>query len=164
MERIPTTIERDNTHTRVEVEIPDFVYNGSSIPDIEVDIASITLTPGTWVLGYDVNVFMRNFSGAGLSMSARVRYTDNSNNFIFKTASWNFSKNNMPNNEFVYRNTSRQTEVTITETTTYKLRLTSNIDGSVNQVAIAGSNVTASVSGSDNNSTLWAERKRLPDG
>jgi hypothetical protein len=160
MNKITTVPELANAYQRIEVEIPNFVYNGASIPDTEVDVATITLTPGTWVLGYDVTVFLRNFSGGSLAISARTQYTDNSNLAIAKTRAW-YNTAPLNNNEFQYQNASRQTEVVLTETTTFKLRLVTTVDGSVNEVAVAGANVTGAITGPDNNSTLWAERKRL---
>lgn len=166
MSKIPTVPElnakdelQDSVYQRIEINIPDFVYINAAA-DTEVDIDTITLTPGTWTLGYDVTVFARNNSGGTLQISARARYTDNSNNFTFNTASWIVTPD-LANSDFIYSSASRQTEVVITQTTTFKLRLTSTVNAVTNDVAIAGNNITGSITGPDNNSILWAERKKL---
>lgn len=128
--------------------IGEYVYaavttgTGTSSINTDTDVVglSILLTPGVWMLYYNVAVELYNNSGSASSVRGRVRITDSSNNPVTNTeAAIGFD--NAPNLVDIITSASRMTTVSISTATTYKIRIASG--------GIAGTSITV------NSPTLW---------
>jgi len=129
--------------------------------DTYVDAASsggtITLTPGTWDIGYDVTIKTDWIAGATAFITANVVITDSSNAIVDKTIS--IAANNL---DATYTSSwvpaSRSTRITVTSSTTYKLRVRSNVAAAAAIATVGDNTLTGGLTDDDNHSILWARR------
>jgi hypothetical protein len=105
-----------------KVAIPTYTNNQTN-SFADVGDASLTLEKGTWELGYDAGYEYYNNTGSDVLMEGEVVITDNSNNVIANTLSQMRTISVARSGGFVYDHCSRKTFITISSTTTYKMRV-----------------------------------------
>lgn len=134
-------------------------YTATTVADTYVDVTGMTiqLTQGTWEMGYDASMYLASNSGTQ-SIYGKIVITDSANNEIANTAGLLFSYAAVGANSI--KSISRKTTVTIAESTTYKVRLKSNLSVANGEVSIlASGDWTGSLAGAnDNNSYIYARR------
>jgi len=118
---------------------------------------SLTLSPGVWRVGYDLvlelqNITDNNTATVGIFNTSNVRQ-GNSESLLFGetfTTAKTFASN-----------VSRNIYITVTETTTYKIRLRSSLSDTAGRARIVGNaDWTGGLSAPDNHSIFYAERIR----
>lgn len=127
--------------------------------DTEIDIPGLTLdlTPGTWVIGYNLGANVSDNSGATNIVFGRTQITDSLNVSVPNTSCF-FGSTKMSANQSLYAPSSIQTEITITENKTYKSRLTCNESSAQGVARTFNDNITNLISGEDITSKMWARR------
>ena len=88
----------------------------------DVSGASLTLTPGTWIIGYEGDVQIDDNSGGANSIAGNLRITDSGGTELDETICV-FGSNTGIANQTLFFGISKKVEVVLTETTTYKLQI-----------------------------------------
>lgn len=125
----------------------------------EASPSLITLTPGTWEIGYDVATLLTRVAGAttyygnvAIATSGDVNVDDTISivgNYLDGT------------HTFVVSSVSRRATIEVTSTTSYKLRIRCSAAAASATYQIVGSaGVTSGLTNPDVNSKLWARRLR----
>ena len=115
------------------------------------DVAGMTisLTPGTWDIGYDVDLATYRMGGTNTKVWGSVAIFDSLNNQISATQSTVRSGPQNNSSDYQQFSMSRNTRITVVSSTDYKLRLRSINDPSQG---------VASVRASNEESVFWARR------
>ena len=118
--------------------------------------AEITLTPGTWDIGYHVGIFLDHVAGSPLA-AGTVTITDASNT---KVAGSESGVGIFLNSTFslAYFSASNQTEIVVTDTTTYKLRHASRQNNTDSTVTVGNTSFLPGLTDPDNASRIWARK------
>jgi len=124
--------------------------------DTDVVGLSILLTPGVWMLYYNVAVELYNSSGGATSIRGRVRITDSSNNSVINTEA-GVSFDNAPNLADIVTSVSRITTVAISSATTYKIRVASGGSAGTS-ITVNSSSMWGGLTDPDNQSVIAAVR------
>jgi len=116
---------------------------------------SLTLTPGTWEIGYSVLLRMNNGTGGSIAGTTNVRVYDDTNSAaVSLTGSTLY--HSLANNEEIAVMLSNKTEITITENTDYIVQVAT---GNTNvAVILEDSDFTGGITGSETSPKLWARR------
>jgi hypothetical protein len=128
----------------LEAEITTSTETDSS-SYVDVTGASLIVTPGTWLVCFEIETELRNLTGVTVTVELRYRITDDSNNLIGNLAGRRFEK--LDNNDRYIIHQSKCQPVEFTETETIKLRIT-NSSGTNNELARVNSNSPAANRGS----------------
>jgi len=129
--------------------------------DTEVDVTgmSITLTPGVWILGFNLVHWVTRNASTGNIYSYTV-ITNSSNTHINNTRSYHYAdldSGGQP--QTVATSASRQTVINISSSTTYKVRMNCGVSAAtgVGTVGFSG-NLTGAMTGDDNESVIYGIR------
>lgn len=132
---------------------------GTSVGGVFVDVtgAEITLSPGTWDLGYEADVRGRNNTGILNTNICRVQLLDELNNIIPEMQS-SFGGVMAPNTD-TYHCVTKTKRIVITEEKTYRMQVGCS-DNAANGDATVYGNISLSgtLAGIDSTTRLWARR------
>lgn len=124
---------------------------------IDVTGMSLILTPGTWDVGYDVSAFFNWNAGSNIGVTGNVGIYDSSNVLVGNTISVAYAVMSSANEQSAH-SMSRNARITITETTTIKLRIRSNFAAASATFDLLANGLSAGITDPDNHSNLWARR------
>lgn len=142
-----------------EVEITaDTITSGSADTATDVSGSTISdLTPGKWSLCYATVYRIANTSGSSASLAGQIYITDTSNNRV--DASTVFAAQSVvAAAEAVQSTMGTCAEVTITSTTSFKLRIKSATADTTGTMAIRGNSSSSGLTDPDGESKFWARR------
>lgn len=134
----------------------------SSTTQTDITGSTITLTPGVWMISYSVPTFIGGTFGTGGGLRANIRVTDSSNNLVSKTISFmQFGDGAISGFSSLVQQMSSSTVITISTTTSYKLRAMFNQNGTVTSpqfILIGSGSSTALLSDPDSSANFYAVR------
>jgi len=116
---------------------------------------SITLSPGIWLIGYDVAVGLEWVAGTSVFVIGTAAITDSSNTVIDATVAYSQIKASSSDDN-IWAAVSRKTRIVVATETTYKLRC--RIRDTNGRYTIAPSSVVTGLTNPDNSSNIWALR------
>lgn len=175
---LTTNLNAGAFRTIVEISsVPDFTSYGVVNPNteyIEAEVttnvktvsanvyvdsgAEITLTPGTWEIGYNASLWMNNISSGG-NVAANAAIRDSANNVLPSTAQLTAMTMGSTSGVGSYASVvSAKTEIVITSTTTYKLSCRCSVANTLDTAELLAPNFTGLLTDPDTSSILWARR------
>lgn len=143
-------------HDRVRSLLTSETSTSTADTYVDVTGSSIVLGPGTWDITYDVNVILKDNSGAQNVLRANVAIFDGSNNV--EPDSISYHKLVLGANDLEGTSLSGGAEVTITSETTYKLRVRSDQGSANGVVTVVDDTIEVSLTDPDGGSIIRAER------
>lgn len=142
-------LETENTSDVTTVSVDTFVDSA----------ATLTLSPGTWMLGYNVGVRSQNISG-GSTNRGQIVIRDSSNNIISGSQAL-IGSTVLNTSEQLHQSASRIVEVTVTEETTYKMSVKSeNAAATATQTLVGTGGFSTNIAENENASMFWARRQK----
>jgi hypothetical protein len=117
---------------------------------------SLSLTPGKWEIGYSIMFGFQTLGGNAV-MYANAAITDSSDNVINGTLGGQFD-NNLSSTSLRMQQCSISTEITVTSSDTYKLRVRQDVASTLGNMRVFGENQFGVLTNPDCNSVLWARR------
>jgi len=122
---------------------------------VDVTGTSIELTPGIWMIGFDVHAYFTWVSG-GASYNANIAMTDSSNNIV-PNAVGGLNGHLASATDSFGNSVSRCVSIVVTSTT-YKLRVRVNGNNTAMTCNIFPQSYTGGLSDPDTSSNIWAIR------
>lgn len=120
---------------------------------------TLSLGPGTWDLGYDVGIAVKNVC-AGATNRGQVVVRDGCSNVIVGTESL-LGSTSLNASEQIHQQASKTVQVTITATTSYKMSVKNENAAATGTTLIVGTGgFSAGISENENASKLWARRAK----
>jgi hypothetical protein len=150
-EFVQATLNSDTTITSI-----------SSTTQTDITGSTITLTPGVWMISYSLPTFIGGTFGTSGGLRANIRVTDSSNNLVSKTISFmQFGDGAISGFSSLVQQMSSSTVITISTTTSYKLRAMFNQNGTVTSpqfILLGSGSSTALLSDPDSSANFYAVR------
>lgn len=130
----------------------------TSAADTYTDVtdSELTLSAGTWEIGYDASLIVYHNGTGTNTVQGSISIHKSDNTLVDKTTA--LFGGPLGTNAGWYSSVSRRTEITITEETTYKLRIRCSDPSSSGFTRFAQDNQTGGLTDPDNSSTFWARR------
>jgi hypothetical protein len=126
--------------------------------DCEATPTTITLTPGTWQIGYDVSVQMNRVAG---TITPRANLVLATTGDVNVNDTIGYAQANL---DATYTGIgfaiSKQTEITIASTTSYKLRHRTNATAANQTIRVIKTDETGALTNPDSAPIIWARRIR----
>jgi len=146
----------------LSVELTANTVTVTATTPVDVSGSNIVLRPGKWTMGHNLAVGLNDDSGATNNILGKVHMTDAANNDVNGTAAL-IRSSNLASDETIVMSVARQIEITVTSTTTFKLRVecsdTVTTGGTCTVFGVA--NISGALTDPDNESTIWARRVTL---
>ena len=131
-------------------------------PEVDVAGASITLSPGNWMLYYYGTVFQSILASGGNLADARLRITTSANVHVANSATLSSNPYNGSSTAWsMHKLHACFVPVDISSATTYKLRLQANFDGTTGSCRFLGDPASGTITGftdSDAGAAFYAIR------